>query len=199
MAGSLFTLTFGAALIMGQLLFDTPFFFPDLYPDPVRLNNVRQSGPGLSQLSLHLCLDKTYLYLYHGIHFHFASCQVTGIFLPLATTMSTLEIVQTVTATESDPVKTEVLLSQGMELQPVNRTGTVVPITTDGVPLPEADIEQTPAAVKAVKNEHLLTAALCWYLFVWGWNDGSLGPLLPRIQETHHVRLILSCDGCSDV
>ena len=30
---------------------------------------------------------------------------------------------------------------------------------------------------------------LCWTLFLGGWNDGSTGPLLPRIQEVYHVSL----------
>ena len=30
-------------------------------------------------------------------------------------------------------------------------------------------------------------AALCWSLFMIGWNDGCAGPLLPRIQEVYHV------------
>ena len=29
--------------------------------------------------------------------------------------------------------------------------------------------------------------ALCWALFVIGWNDGSTGPLLPRIQKFYDV------------
>ncbi|KAF8155522.1 MFS general substrate transporter [Crassisporium funariophilum] len=29
--------------------------------------------------------------------------------------------------------------------------------------------------------------ALCWALFIAGWNDGTLGPLLPRVQEVYHV------------
>ena len=29
--------------------------------------------------------------------------------------------------------------------------------------------------------------ALCWALFVIGWNDGSTGPLLPRIQKFYNV------------
>ncbi|KAJ7288976.1 major facilitator superfamily domain-containing protein [Mycena rebaudengoi] len=28
---------------------------------------------------------------------------------------------------------------------------------------------------------------LCWTLFLIGWNDGTLGPLLPRIQQVYHV------------
>ena len=29
--------------------------------------------------------------------------------------------------------------------------------------------------------------ALCWVLFVIGWIDGSMGPLLPRIQKFYDV------------
>lgn len=31
--------------------------------------------------------------------------------------------------------------------------------------------------------------ALCWSLFLEGWNDGSTGPLLPAIQKHYGVRL----------
>ena len=30
-------------------------------------------------------------------------------------------------------------------------------------------------------------AALCMAIYVAGWNDGTLGPLLPRLQEVYHV------------
>ena len=30
-------------------------------------------------------------------------------------------------------------------------------------------------------------AALCGSIWVAGWNDGTLGPLLPRLQEVYHV------------
>jgi len=30
--------------------------------------------------------------------------------------------------------------------------------------------------------------ALCWTLFLAGWNDGTTGPLLPRIQLVYEVR-----------
>ena len=29
--------------------------------------------------------------------------------------------------------------------------------------------------------------ALCWTLFLIGWNDGCTGPLLPRIKKVYHV------------
>ena len=31
-------------------------------------------------------------------------------------------------------------------------------------------------------------ATVCWALFLAGWNDGSTGPLLPRMQSVYHVR-----------
>lgn len=32
-------------------------------------------------------------------------------------------------------------------------------------------------------------ASLCFTLFVAGWNDGTTGPLLPRMQTNYHVRI----------
>ena len=31
-------------------------------------------------------------------------------------------------------------------------------------------------------------SSLCYSLFLAGWNDGTTGPLLPRIQQVYHVR-----------
>lgn len=31
-------------------------------------------------------------------------------------------------------------------------------------------------------------AALCWFMFTEGWNDGTPGPLLPVMQVYYHVR-----------
>ncbi|KAJ7735781.1 MFS general substrate transporter [Mycena metata] len=35
------------------------------------------------------------------------------------------------------------------------------------------------------------TLALCWAVFLAGWNDGTLGPLLPRIQEVYHLGYLI--------
>lgn len=40
----------------------------------------------------------------------------------------------------------------------------------------------------STKDERIYLATLCYTLFVAGWNDATLGPLLPRIQEVYHVR-----------
>ena len=34
---------------------------------------------------------------------------------------------------------------------------------------------------------HIQFIALCWTLFVAGWNDATTGPLLPRMQSAYHV------------
>jgi hypothetical protein len=43
------------------------------------------------------------------------------------------------------------------------------------------------------------TVALCWAVFAAGWNDGSLGPLLPRIQDFYGVStpVVSALDSCS--
>jgi hypothetical protein len=39
------------------------------------------------------------------------------------------------------------------------------------------------------KREKWVIAAMCAALFLAGWNDGTLGPILPRIQEVYDVGL----------
>ena len=38
------------------------------------------------------------------------------------------------------------------------------------------------------KRERIVMAAMCFSLFLAGWNDAAIGPLLPRIQEVYGVR-----------
>ncbi|RDX45187.1 MFS general substrate transporter [Lentinus brumalis] len=42
----------------------------------------------------------------------------------------------------------------------------------------------TPASRRLARIQF---ATLCWTLFLAGWNDGTTGPLLPRIQRVYHV------------
>jgi hypothetical protein len=37
-------------------------------------------------------------------------------------------------------------------------------------------------------REKIVFVTMCGALFLAGWNDGTTGPLLPRIQEVYHVR-----------
>ena len=47
---------------------------------------------------------------------------------------------------------------------------------------------QTPAMRRKATMQFV---TLCCSMFVAGWNDGTLGPLLPRIQEVYHVSLTI--------
>ncbi|KAF8877286.1 MFS general substrate transporter [Infundibulicybe gibba] len=38
-----------------------------------------------------------------------------------------------------------------------------------------------------LKNSRIQFASVCWCIFLAGWNDGSTGPLLPRIQKVYDV------------
>lgn len=58
-------------------------------------------------------------------------------------------------------------------------------------------------ATKAMRRRAWIQfATLCWSIFVVGWNDGTTGPLVPRLQEVYHVSyaivsliFIASCVG----
>lgn len=53
----------------------------------------------------------------------------------------------------------------------------------------------TPASTPASRRKaRIQFATLCYSLFMAGWNDGTTGPLLPRIQAVYHVRPISSPD-----
>ncbi|CAE6427127.1 unnamed protein product [Rhizoctonia solani] len=44
--------------------------------------------------------------------------------------------------------------------------------------------------VAAHRREMIAMAAVCWTQFMAGWNDGTLGPLIPTIQEHFHASII---------
>ncbi|KAF7349975.1 MFS domain-containing protein [Mycena venus] len=66
-----------------------------------------------------------------------------------------------------------------------------------------ADGSLSPIPTRHKLHERIQLVTLCWTLFLAGWNDGSLGPLIPRIQEVYHVGytvvsliFVLQCVGC---
>ncbi|PPQ71763.1 hypothetical protein CVT24_006524 [Panaeolus cyanescens] len=54
---------------------------------------------------------------------------------------------------------------------------------------PASDGSQTPLRLtpKQRRNGWIQFLTLCWCVWLVGWNDGSTGPLLPRIQEYYGV------------
>lgn len=50
---------------------------------------------------------------------------------------------------------------------------------------PETMVDPSLPSTKL--RERIQFFALCYAMFLLGWNDGTTGPLLPRIQEVYHV------------
>ncbi|KAI0754427.1 major facilitator superfamily domain-containing protein [Daedaleopsis nitida] len=59
--------------------------------------------------------------------------------------------------------------------------------TVDAIPSSAVPVS-TPALRRKATVQF---ATLCWALFLAGWNDGSIGPLLPRMQEVYNVNFTL--------
>ena len=59
---------------------------------------------------------------------------------------------------------------------------------TETTPLVQSDKLLSKKQERKARVQFL---ALCWSLFVLGWTDGTIGPLLPRIQKVYDVSLAL--------
>ena len=70
-------------------------------------------------------------------------------------------------------------MSSGLSFRESTTARTTIP--TSSTPL-----ERTK---KQIAAERIQFFAACWALVLAGWNDGTTGPLLPRIQQVYNVRL----------
>ena len=53
--------------------------------------------------------------------------------------------------------------------------------------LPNREVD-TRAVTSAMRRKAWVQfAALCWSIFICGWNDDTTGPLIPRLQEVYRV------------
>ncbi|PPQ73193.1 hypothetical protein CVT26_014798 [Gymnopilus dilepis] len=52
-------------------------------------------------------------------------------------------------------------------------------------------LERVPVTSEQKLVGRIQFLALCWTLFLEGWNDGSTGPLLPRLQNVYHADLTI--------
>ena len=58
-------------------------------------------------------------------------------------------------------------------------------------------VSLTPAQRREHKRKNLVNfATLCTIIFFEGWNDGTTGPLLPRVQEYYNVCIFRSALTC---
>ena len=64
---------------------------------------------------------------------------------------------------------------------------------TTAVPLQNSESSEPPPAQtpKQARKELIQFLALCWSIFLVGWNDASTGPLLPRVQSVYGVSYII--------
>lgn len=60
---------------------------------------------------------------------------------------------------------------------------------------PDSDSDLKARTKRQRKWEKVQFATLCWTMYLAGWNDGSTGPLLPRIQTVYGVGGFNSCSN----
>ncbi|KAJ7165532.1 major facilitator superfamily domain-containing protein [Mycena crocata] len=58
--------------------------------------------------------------------------------------------------------------------------------------VPSSEEKNPEPYTPSIRNQHniqerIQLGTLCWTLFLAGWNDGSVGPLVPRIQQVYHL------------
>ncbi|CAE6464179.1 unnamed protein product [Rhizoctonia solani] len=60
-------------------------------------------------------------------------------------------------------------------------------IEMNSVDSPKSAEDSSSSDAAAHRREMIAMAAVCWTQFMAGWNDGTLGPLIPIIQEHFHI------------
>ncbi|KAF7316223.1 MFS domain-containing protein [Mycena indigotica] len=94
-------------------------------------------------------------------------------------------------------------MSSALELHSISKAKSTEPGLKDDLiaspPLPQLEGNATPLQLVSSRRqsdlrsrEHIFREriqlfALYWCMFTAGWNDGSAGPLIPRIQSVYHV------------
>lgn len=79
--------------------------------------------------------------------------------------------------------------TKAIELRDIQKSEDDVSKLEESVPSSTAAASILHADARTSRRKtNIHFAAMCWSLFMAGWNDGTTGPLLPRIQEVYHVR-----------
>lgn len=53
----------------------------------------------------------------------------------------------------------------------------------------------TESTKEQIWTARLQIFAVCYCLFLAGWNDGTNGPLIPRMQDFYHVRIHFTAES----
>ena len=96
-----------------------------------------------------------------------------------------------ITMEVANKLHTKLILPLPLQERPIGDPGSIELRSIED----KSSIREEPHALpitprKARMNERLQLAVLCWTMFLTGYNDGSTGALLPRIQEVYHVRFV---------
>ena len=75
-----------------------------------------------------------------------------------------------------------------IELPVVHKAGADVELQEQ--PNVPENITPSVTSKNSKRTADIQFATLCWTLLLAEWNDGTTGPLLPRIQSVYHVRLV---------
>ncbi|KAJ7927611.1 major facilitator superfamily domain-containing protein [Mycena leptocephala] len=83
-------------------------------------------------------------------------------------------------------------MSSALELRPLPKLSAEPSFnnsttSNDGAPAVPSAQPALPRSNQHVFRERVQLFALYWCMFLAGWNDGSAGPLIPRIQKVYHV------------
>ena len=77
-------------------------------------------------------------------------------------------------------------MDNGQVLPPTSPPEDTKQFVSEGRKNPES--KEVPIVTPSMRRRGWVQfAALCFTIYVSGWNDGTLGPLLPRLQEVYHV------------
>ncbi|KAG9003365.1 hypothetical protein FRB90_011192, partial [Tulasnella sp. 427] len=99
------------------------------------------------------------------------------------------------------------LVGSGLPTPQVKNESVDIPMANLSKRVSPTGLESTSVAEEAPQmstlQEKMYLGALCYCLFVAGWNDGTIGPLLPRIQDYYNIGYtvvsILFVTGCMGV
>lgn len=91
----------------------------------------------------------------------------------------------------------------GIELEDMRAQPTAEPLATSSSTVAvKLDPNSTLGSNMSIRDERVYLATLSYNLATAGWNDGTLGPLLPRIQEHYQIGytvvsilFVVSCVG----
>ena len=95
------------------------------------------------------------------------------------------------TAASTSPEKALAVLENVVPSTPTDEEKCIEREMVAGVAGAEQGCKSPPTEVTASmkRKSWVQFAALCFAIYVAGWGDGTLGPLLPRLQEVYHVRV----------